>query len=230
MTSLQQRPLPKDTPYEEVVAELVATEKALSEACADHLGNGRTVTYADLYGMGIARRCIAISAGFRAMVEQRNSVCALPLVRMQLDSVLRFYAGSFVSDHQEFCREVYFGKTINKFKSDEGRVMRDAYLRDRVAKTNPWITSVYEYTSGYIHFSNRHILEVLRKDDKGNITMAIGPADADREPSHFREPMRCLHHLNLILEFSLKDWFSRMCDPTGAVAPVQEYWSTQGNE
>jgi len=97
---------------------------------------------ADFFGMGIGRRALALSSGFRLMTENRNSLCALPMVRMQLDTALRLYADFFVTDHQKFCHDVIQGKHIDQLKSDDGSLMKDKYLVDRVAKRNPWMVGV----------------------------------------------------------------------------------------
>jgi hypothetical protein len=215
----------KEKQYEDITVALIESEKAITRVFLDHFKNNTPLTYANFFGMGIGRRAMSLSSGFRSMVEQRNSLCALPIVRMQLDTALRLYAGFFVSDHQKFCKEVFHGAQINKMKSHDGSVMTDKYLVDEVAKQNNWMVDVYKHTSGYIHFSNRHILEALRKDENKNVQMVIGSADYDREPKHFLEPMRCIHHLNLIIEFALNDWFSRMCSADGIVISAKEYWS-----
>lgn len=222
---MQEEPLGTDTPYDEIVAALVASEQAITKVCADHFTGGRQITYGDLFGMGIARRSLALSSGFRSMIEQRNSLCALPIVRMQLDTVLRLYAGFFVSDHQKFCRDVLAGKQVDHVKSDDGKLMKDSYLRDRVATRNPWIVDVYKLTSGHIHFSSRHIFEALRRGNGDNFEMVIGPNNSEREASDYREPMRCVHHLNLIIGFALEDWFARMCVPGGPPVSAAEFWA-----
>jgi hypothetical protein len=155
---MQQEPLSENATYDEIVAALIASEKAITHACVDHFTNNKPITYADLFSMGVARRSLSMSSGFRSMVEQRNSLCALPIVRMQLDTVLRLYAGFFVTDHQQFCREVFKGVQIDRIKSDDGQKVKDHYLVDRVAQRNPWIADGYKRTSGHIHFSRQHIL------------------------------------------------------------------------
>lgn len=225
---MQQEPLVEDTSYEEIVAALLVSEESITKACVGHFTVNKSITNADLYSMGIARRSLALSSGFRSMIEQRNSLCALPMVRMQLDTALRLYAGFFSRDHQSFCRDVIAGKQIDRLKGDDGELMKDSYLRDRVAKRNPWIIAVYKMTSGHIHFSDRHVFEALRQGDDRSFQMIIGPNDADREPSHYREPMRCMHHLNLIIGFALKDWFARMCTPGGPLVSAKDYWSQAG--
>lgn len=124
-------PFAKNATYETVVAAIKDSEKAITEIFA--LPN-TPLTYASLLGMGVGRRALALSSRFRAMVEQCNSLCAMPMVRMQLDAAIRFYAGFFVVDHQQFCRDVLDGKQINEMKSDEKKQMQDKYLVERVAK------------------------------------------------------------------------------------------------
>jgi hypothetical protein len=216
---MQQEPLETDTTYDEIMRALISSEEAITNTCADHFTANKPITTADMFGMGIARRSLAMSSGFRSMIEKRNSLCALPMVRMQLDTVLRLYAGFFAPDHRQFCNDVIAGKQIDKMKSDEGKPMKDGYLRDRVARRNPWVVDVYKTTSGHIHFSERHIYEAFRPGEGRSMRMIIGPDDGDRKPDEYREPMRCLHHLNLIIDFALKDWFARMCPP-GSRSPI----------
>src|SRR5277367_1434699 len=92
--------------YDEVAKAFVDSEREIYGAFTKHFVPDKQLTYADFFGMGIGRRTLALSSGFRSMVEQRNSLCALPIVRMQLDTALRLYAGFFVTDHQKFCEKV----------------------------------------------------------------------------------------------------------------------------
>lgn len=206
-------PLEPSASFEDVEAALLASEMAIPQAMVDAYQNRSAITHADFYAMGIARRATALSSGFRSMVQLRNSLCAVPIVRMQLDTALRLYAGFFVSDHLAFCDAVFRGARINKLMADDGQKMMDTYLVNRVAIRNPWIKAVYDYTSGYVHFSSKHIFEALKSDGSGGFKMVIGPDDYDREPIDFKEPMRCMHHLNLIIECALVDWLERMCPP-----------------
>lgn len=213
--------LAKGATYETVASALAASEREIMNTFV--LPANTPLTYASLYAMGVGRRAIALTSGFRAMVEQRNSLCAMPMVRMQLDTAIRFYAGFFVDDHQQFCQDVLAGKQIDKMKSDDGQLMRDRYLVERVAKVNPWMLSVYKTTSGFIHFSGRHIRAALRGSGE-NIQMVIGPNDPDRAPEEFLEAMQCMLHLNLIIKFGLQDWLARMCNPQGVKISASELW------
>jgi len=173
---MQQEPLDENASYDDVATALLDSEQAIYGVFSEHFKPNKPLTRADFFGMGIGRRALALSSGFRLMTENRNSLCALPMVRMQLDTALQLYAGFFVTDHQKFCHDddresqlamcvadVIQGKHIDQLKSDDGSLMKDKYLVDRVAKRNPWMVDVYKFTSGYIHFSNRHIQEAIRR-------------------------------------------------------------------
>ena len=159
---MQQEPFGKQASYDDVAAGLVASERAISEVMFRHFKPSKPLTLADFSPWGVGRRSLALSSGFRLMGDNRNSLCALPMVRMQLDTAIRLYAGFFAPDHQKFCHDVLQGTQINRIKSDDGSPMTDKYLVYRIAKRNPWMADVHEFSSGYIHFFNRHIQEAIR--------------------------------------------------------------------
>lgn len=88
-------PFAKDATYETVAAAIKDSEVAITKI---FILPNTPLTYASLFGIGVGRRAVALSSGFRVMVEQCNSLCAMPIVRMQLDTAIRFYAGFFVAD------------------------------------------------------------------------------------------------------------------------------------
>jgi len=156
--------------------------------------------------IGIARRSCALTSGFKAMLKDRNSLCALALVRMQLDNSLRLYAGFFSKDRIKFSKDVLNGKIISKMKADDNQPMTDNYLARRVSRVNPWVINVYKKTSGYIHFSEEHIKEALRHRGGGNFDLIIGPNDFDREEVDFLEPLECFTHITSMIKVQLEDW------------------------
>lgn len=198
-------PFASDATYEICSNVLIEAERSLASICV--FPEGTSLTHASLFGFGIARRAVALSSGFRTLVLQCNSLSAMPLVRMQLDTACRLYAGFFVEDHQKFCADVFKGRQINKMKCSDNKQMNDKYLVDRVAKQNPWMNRVYDVTSGYIHFSDRHIKEAVQCDKNGDGSLYIGPKDLDRTPEDYIEPMQCMLHLNLMIKEALMDWF-----------------------
>lgn len=167
---------------------------------------GKDFGYDFLLAIGIARRSCALTSGFKSMLRDKNSLCALALVRMQLDNSLRLYAGFFSKDRMKFSKDVLNGKQINKMKADDNQPMTDNYLARRVSSRNPWVINVYKKTSGYIHFSEEHIKEALRHKGGENYEMVIGPNDYDRSEENFLEPLQCFVHITMMIKVQLEDW------------------------
>jgi hypothetical protein len=109
---------------------------------------GKDFGYDFLLAIGIARRSCALTSGFKSMLEAKNSLCALALVRMQLDNSLRLYAGFFSKDRMKFSKDVLNGKIISKMKADDNQPMTDNYLARRVSTKNPWVINVYKRPAG----------------------------------------------------------------------------------
>ena len=193
-----------------VLADIENSERDLLDLYQRH--SSGPVGYQHFYLFGIARRALAQSVAFRQMIANRNSLVALSIVRMQLDTVLRLYALFWVAEPEDFATKVFNGTPINKLKANDGKLLSDNYLKQRVTKTNEWIPSVYEETSGYIHFSHRHIkaaLEVIDRD-MGHVQLKIGAQDVGKSISYYGEVLRAFRHLCLIIPVAAEDWFSRL--------------------
>lgn len=182
----------------------------------------RDFDYTFLFGAGIARRSCALTAGFKSMIKDKNSVCALALVRMQLDNSLRLYAGFFSKDRNKFSQDVLKGIQINKMRADDNQKMSDNYLAKRVSEINPWVINVYRTTSGYVHFSETHIKGAFKRKDGNLFEMIIGPNDNDRDPNDFLESLQCFTHITMMIEVQLQDWFGLLNhDDFSCQAPSQ---------
>src|SRR5262245_28325968 len=101
---------------------LVAAARGMMRA------GGSALFALDLVATLALKRAIAVLAGFASLIEQHNMTCARPLLRVQIDNVLRFYAFSLVNDPQKMAREVLAGTHIRKIKDRDGQALADAYL------------------------------------------------------------------------------------------------------
>jgi hypothetical protein len=193
-----------------LLTEIEKSERALLDVYQRHCYG--PFGHQHLYLFGIARRALALSVAFRKMIIDRNSLVASAILRMQLDTVLRLYALFWVADPEDFATRVFKGSPINKLKAADGQLLRDGYLRDRVAKQNDWVRTVYAETSGYIHFSHRHIMAAVEILDSqsGDAELRIEPHDFDKPISYYGELLRAFLHLNLMIPVAAEDWFSRL--------------------
>jgi hypothetical protein len=191
-----------------VLADIVRAEREILDLYSQHC-NG-PIGHQHFYLFGIARRALVQSAAFRQMIDTRNSLVASSIIRMQLDTVLRLYALFWVADPEDFAEKVFKGAPINRLKAKDGKLLSDKYLRDRLVPRYTWISDVYEETSGYIHFSNRHMKAALRgiDGDGRRVQLQIGPHDGDRPISYYGELLRAFRHLTIIIPVAAADIFA----------------------
>ncbi|SRR6266487_1271617 len=134
----------------------------------------------DMLACAAMKRSMALCAGFSALARARNYVCAASLLRLQLDSCLRFFAAFIVDKPHEFADEVLKGISIRKLKDRKGNLMTDRYLVDTLGKKYHWMPRVYSATSGFVHLSNKHIFTVIRdRKEDGKLSLRVGATDED---------------------------------------------------
>jgi hypothetical protein len=175
----------------------------------------------DLLAAAVLNRSIILIEGFCTLMEARNYLCAAPLVRLQLDSVLRFSGAALVDDPHEFALKILAGTAVRKIKDRHGNRMTDAYLLEKLAVDYPWMPQVHEFTSGFIHLSEKHIIHTVRKlGEDGTMQTMIGPGD-DHIPDEFKlEAIAAFDAITDVAFHCVASWVLTKHDPKG----VAEYW------
>lgn len=147
---------------------------------------------ADFYVMGALRRMLALTKGFRRMIEDRNFLCAAPLVRMQLDNALRVFALSLVRDREGLARRLLDAEPLSKLKDEAGEKMRDAYLVGKLSEAYAWVKPLYQETSGFVHLSERHFFAAIAKTDEADKTvhLSLSADDGPRAEAEYFDVVR----------------------------------------
>lgn len=166
----------------------------------------------DLIVLGAVKRSLSLAAGLLALIEAKNIVCARAVLRMQLDTITRLSAYLYVQDPEQMAKEVLSGKPLKKFKSMDGKPLIDGYLVDRLSERFPWVRKVYDFTSGYVHFSERQFFDAVHSvgsNEDRTVRLAIGRTDDKYPESSWEELPACFNHLNIILEEFLSAYAQR---------------------
>jgi len=144
-----------------------------------NVGNNQMIVL-DMLAIPVYNRSTSIISGFVTMIEKNNFICAAPLIRLQIDNYLRFYASSLVEDSSQFVIKVMEGKKISSFKDRlTGKKLHDTYLVTKATEFMPWLKRVYKETSGYIHFSSKHMSNSTKLiDNSGKFQMKVGDKDS----------------------------------------------------
>jgi hypothetical protein len=133
---------------------------------------------ADILVISTLNRSVCLLKGFVALIEEKNFVAAAPLIRVQLDNCLRLSAGTLVKDTHKFAMNILEGIPVRKQRDRSKKLMTDQYLVNKLAQQYTWIKKVYDNTSGYIHFSEKHIVNAMKMPgEDGKFTMKVTDKD-----------------------------------------------------
>ncbi len=136
----------------------------------------------DIFCTAILNRSVNIIRGYTLLIRDNNFIAAAPLVRIQLDSLLRFYSVFLVDENiDNYALRIISGEQINKLKDRNGKRMHDSHLC-AVYSSLPgkeWIKQVYKAGSGFIHLSNcvTSSATKIQNDEKRTIKMTVGKHD-----------------------------------------------------
>jgi len=129
-------------------------------------------------------RTVNISKAYTTLIRDNNFIAAAPLVRINIDTLLRLYA-SIISeyDRNTFTSKVMGGELIKKMKlNGTKKDLRDDTLYLELSKIEgmEWVTDIYKAGSSFIHLEKSHIFSSLKIADEKErtINMSIGFHDA----------------------------------------------------
>ena len=185
----------------EKLKELTEQLDGLPKTAMSVMGaRGASMFILDFAVIGALKRTLSLGHGLVVMVSTENMTCARAIVRMQIDTVSRMLAYTYVTDPEELAKQVILdGVALKKFKSREGKVLTDKYLVDRMTETHSWVRTVYDSTSGEVHFSEKQffasVQSVADADIGGKITMQLGPRDTKYPESSWIEVVACFSDL-----------------------------------
>ena len=163
----------------------------------------------DLLVMGIVKRTLALSDGFCRLIQNQNIICAGALLRMHLDTALRLSAGFIVNNPHDFANEVMDGTYICKMKDKDGNRMHDGYLVKLLSREYPWVKSIYNQASSFVHFSDIHIFSTA--DPKHNTNgpihrISIQPKDSITSDKDYLDAILVFHNITCIIVPYIEGW------------------------
>lgn len=174
-----------------------------------------TMYSVDLFAIGAVKRAINTIAGFRLLVDSKNMICARALLRIHIDTALRFSSIFLVRKPHDFVLKVLKGQQINKLKDKDGFKMADVYLVSKLASEYSWLPVVYKNLSGYVHFSERHLFNSVENvhDESRTISWAIKEEDTKFPDFFWKELVDCFNESTDIFMKYLQGWIFTKDNP-----------------
>jgi hypothetical protein len=168
--------------------------------------------------LAAARRTLSLEMSLRQTIDSRNGQMAMTIVRLNLDTLARFYALYWADETkgmtaESFAREVAKGTSIRSMKFLGGKEKAtDQWLIQKIVGLGDWIPKVYQKTSGAIHFSDFHIRQLLQQckpkksleDGSLQAEIHIGATENDPSPAYYRETQQAFFHILLMLIVAMK--------------------------
>lgn len=164
---------------QEYMLKLQCFEKKIQKLGECMMTSGKGIYPLDYFIAGILNRSLSLIYGFDTLVNSENFIGALHLVRPHLDNYLRLSASWLVENPHDFAKDVWKGIAIKDIRDRSGKKMHDAYLKKKATEEFPWIENVYNETSAFVHFSNKHIVNAttLSSEKERTFTTFIGKTD-----------------------------------------------------
>ena len=124
------------------------------------------ITEFTIFCIAILNRTINLNRGYISLLNEENYIAAAPLVRLNLDSLLRVFASTQSEfDYEKFANEVRNGKKISDiYDSNKKKKLRDSELVRRLKKIKgfSWVKDGYNIGSGFVHFSHQHVYSGMK--------------------------------------------------------------------
>ena len=106
-------------------------------------------------------------------VDSYSIHAAAPLLRLQLDTLFRAHYAASGPNSDDLAMRLLAGEEFRKMKDAEGKKLSDGRLKDLAAAAHPWAPSVYDKTSGWVHFSLSHILATVQVSGERDLFMGV---------------------------------------------------------
>ena len=200
-------------PLAEEIDELATWIKRLPSIGMQTLGgSGAPMYILDFVMIGAVKRSLSLASGILSMVQAQNMVCSRAILRMQLDTVSRRLAYTYVKNPEAMAKALIGGTPIKKFKSRDGKALVDGYLIDQMTKAHPWVRKVYDFTSGYVHFSERQFFDSIHSvgsDQERTIQLQVSHIDNKFPEFSWEETVACFNELLKIIENLLEIYSSQ---------------------
>ena len=116
----------------------------------------------------VINRALALNEGYVELTQKGNYLCAIPLIRMQLDNALICYSGLLVN-----APYLFEDSGIHKYKDKRGNMMFEKYLKQELNKEFRGVSTIYSETSKYVHLTTKH-MNASFKSDNGKTVSKIG--------------------------------------------------------
>lgn len=154
----------------------------------------------DMLHVSLVSRSLDLLDAFAYTFDRWNIAVAAPLVRMQIDNVLRAHLIAVTPDPDELLLHLVADKPLNRLivppqladrlalKPGKKHVHTDALLVKLASAEHHWIDSAYRAASAWVHHSSAHVLTSWTVSGDNRLAGRL-PVDVEQFSLEFLEPL-----------------------------------------
>ena len=158
--------------------------------------NGMPMYLPDFVAFGLMDRNIALVEAIQELIAHKNIHAVAPLIRVQLDGLLRLHAFNLVENPDDLAMHIMQGKKLRRFKDKNGNKLTDRHLVNSLKLQLPWVEELYETLSGWVHFSESHIFAAASEGkSEDSIEIGIGSHRKEIPPKLFEEAIAAIEEV-----------------------------------
>ena len=122
------------------------------------------ISYDTLFINAVIVRAYQLNKGFISLVSTGNYLCACPLVRIQLETVLSLWA-SLIADNN-YTERMLLGKSVDKSKHN-GNYLSNSYLIRTLCEfiNKPTLKELWDKGNNYLHPSCSSISKAIHREN-----------------------------------------------------------------
>jgi hypothetical protein len=149
-----------------------------------------------------------LTKAYFELISSSNYMASLHLVRLNLDNILRVYAGFICEDPNEFADSFIDGVSVRDIKDKNNERMHDSYLAREISKEvgREWIHDFYKDMSGFIHFSDKHYEHIFNNNESAYL------GDHDNLNISIEERLNMIEKMKTMNEILFSQANSRISD------------------
>ena len=207
-------PLPNN--FDQDLAELARMKAALLMAVRPILRKPHHWrTPHERLALTMSRHIMAACNVYAMLARAEYYGYAMMLIRVQLDSCLRFFASTLVADPDRFTEKVLDKKKqVNEMHDRDGETMTGGYLARQLARRSPeysWAPDLYKFASDFIHYSGT-LMEIAEAEmaywDETTELADIHLTDREIPKGRWEDSLRYFRACTLAFTRLLRDWLT----------------------
>lgn len=191
--------IPRSNAPHEVYANVLAKQRIqLALTMEQHIGYSMLHMSAGDFGVldmivsGSIQRSYHLVEGFIRTWDGWNITAAAPLVRLQIDSLIRLSYLLRHPDAHALAHQLLRVDSFRELRDDHNQRLTDRVLVNSAAGHYPWLPPVYDKANEWVHFSTRHLCNTFFAPDAPENALRIEgriPLDPTRIPLRFLDEL-----------------------------------------